>query len=233
MCSASSWAAARRGGSAGAAARRGPALRPRDHPRAGLPRPQSRSRCRPLVTCEACTARAPSRAPAPTACRTCGGAGRVRAAQGFFTIERTCPRCRGAAWCSRPLPAAAARAGHARDARCRSHPRRRRRRHAHPARRRGRGGPARRPARRSLHLPLGQAARALRARRRGPLCRVPVPMTTAALGGEIEVPTIDGGNAKVKIPEGTAGGQAVPPQGQGHAGAALQAAGRPLHPGRG
>jgi molecular chaperone DnaJ len=38
-------------------------------------------------------------------------------------------------------------------------------------------------------------------------CRVPVAMTTAALGGEFEVPTIDGGRTKVKIPEGTQSGK--------------------------
>jgi molecular chaperone DnaJ len=38
---------------------------------------------------------APRRAPTPETCDTCGGAGRVRAQQGFFTMERTCPRCNG------------------------------------------------------------------------------------------------------------------------------------------
>ena len=53
-------------------------------------------------------------------------------------------------------------------------------------------------------------------------CRVPISMTTAALGGEFEVPTLDGGKTRVKVPDGTPDRQAVPPQGQGHAGAALQ-----------
>ena len=34
-------------------------------------------------------------------------------------------------------------------------------------------------------------------------CRVPIAMTTAALGGQIEVPTVDGGRSRLKIPEGT------------------------------
>src|SRR4029078_8908906 len=38
-------------------------------------------------------------------------------------------------------------------------------------------------------------------------CRVPIAMTTAALGGQIEVPTIDGGKTRVKIPEGTESGK--------------------------
>jgi molecular chaperone DnaJ len=38
-------------------------------------------------------------------------------------------------------------------------------------------------------------------------CRVPIPMVTAALGGEVEVPTIDGGKSKVKVPSGTQTGR--------------------------
>ena len=47
-------------------------------------------------------------------------------------------------------------------------------------------------------------------------------MTTAALGGEFEVPTLDGAATRVKVPEGTQNGPAVPPEGQGHADAASQ-----------
>ena len=64
-------------------------------------------------------------------------------------------------------------------------------------------------------------------------CRVPISMVTAALGGEFEVPTIDGGKTKVKVPEGTQTGTPLPPQGQGHAGAALEADRRHVRAGRG
>src|SRR6476659_6909167 len=47
------------------------------------------------VTCEACTGSGAETGTAPTTCRTCGGIGKVRAAQGFFTLERTCPSCQG------------------------------------------------------------------------------------------------------------------------------------------
>jgi len=47
------------------------------------------------VTCEACTGSGAKIGTAPSTCRTCGGIGKVRAAQGFFTIERTCPSCQG------------------------------------------------------------------------------------------------------------------------------------------
>ena len=56
-------------------------------------------------------------------------------------------------------------------------------------------------------------------------CRVPISMVTAALGGEFEVPTIDGTNTRVKVPGGYAIGETVPCSGQGHAGAAFQAGG--------
>ena len=55
-------------------------------------------------------------------------------------------------------------------------------------------------------------------------CRAPVSFVTAALGGAIEVPTLDGGRAKVAIPEGTQPGRQFRLQGQGHAGAAQRPA---------
>ena len=51
-------------------------------------------------------------------------------------------------------------------------------------------------------------------------CKVPVSMTTAALGGQFEVATLDGTQTRVKVPEGTHYGKPIPPEGQGHAGAA-------------
>lgn len=47
------------------------------------------------MTCEACEGTGAKPGTSPVTCQTCGGAGRVRAAQGFFAIERTCPRCGG------------------------------------------------------------------------------------------------------------------------------------------
>ena len=55
-------------------------------------------------------------------------------------------------------------------------------------------------------------------------CRIPVSMTTAALGGEIDAPTLDGGKTRVKVPAGRAVGQAAPAARQGHAGAARRRA---------
>ena len=47
------------------------------------------------VTCDDCSGSGAKAGTSPTACRTCGGVGKVRASQGFFTIERTCPACQG------------------------------------------------------------------------------------------------------------------------------------------
>src|SRR5581483_688723 len=47
------------------------------------------------VTCEACSGSGAKAGSKPKACPTCGGAGRIRHAQGFFTLERTCPNCQG------------------------------------------------------------------------------------------------------------------------------------------
>src|SRR3546814_2272348 len=48
------------------------------------------------VSCEACNGSGAEGGAQPVGCQTCHGRGRVRAQQGFFTIERTCPACHGA-----------------------------------------------------------------------------------------------------------------------------------------
>ncbi len=47
------------------------------------------------ITCETCSGSGAKPGSKPRPCSTCGGFGRVRAAQGFFAIERTCPNCHG------------------------------------------------------------------------------------------------------------------------------------------
>jgi len=105
------------------------------------------------VTCEVCTGTGAKAGSKPRPCPTCGGYGRVRATQGFFSVERTCPNCHGRGEVlDDPCPAcsgARARCGPrpSRPHRARAHavgerPRRRRGRHPHPARRRGRDGGA-------------------------------------------------------------------------------------------
>jgi molecular chaperone DnaJ len=161
------------------------------------------------VTCEACTGSGAKAGTAPTTCRTCGGVGKVRAAQGFFTIERTCPSCQGRGevietpchtchgsgrvtrerTLSVTIPA-----GIEDGTRIRL---------AGEGEAGLRGGPAG-----DLYIFLSIKPHEFFQRDGADLfCRVPIAMTTAALGGQIEVPTIDGGKTGVKIPEGTEGGR--------------------------
>ena len=87
------------GGAAGGAGRRAAApicatiSRSRSRRRSAASRP--RSGCRPRCAARPATRPAAARGGPPGVCPSCRGAGRVRAQQGFFTIERTCPTCAG------------------------------------------------------------------------------------------------------------------------------------------
>lgn len=156
-------------------------------------------------TCDVCEGSGAKPGTKPTTCGTCGGAGRVRAQQGFFTVERTCPTCQGTGEIiAEPC------------LNCQGQGRVRKNRTLQvdvPAgvedgtriRLTGegeaglRGGPFG-----DLYLFVSVQDHAL-FERDGPdlYCDVPVPMATASLGGEVEVPTIEGGRVKIKIPEGS------------------------------
>ena len=161
------------------------------------------------VICEACSGTGAKAGTKPKVCATCGGAGKIRHAQGFFTLERTCPTCAG----PRPdhrgsLHGLLGRRPVTRERTLSVNiPARRRGWHPHPPGRRGRSGLARRTCGRSLYFPVAGAARVLPARRR----RFALPGAdlhgAAALGGEFEVPAIDGGKARVKVPAGTQTGR--------------------------
>ena len=49
-----------------------------------------------LAECDTCHGTGAAKGSAPSTCETCGGAGQVRVSQGFFQLQQTCPRCRGA-----------------------------------------------------------------------------------------------------------------------------------------
>src|SRR5271154_5697906 len=57
---------------------------------------QTTVRVNTFAQCEPCRGSGAEPGSSPSSCRTCQGHGRVRAQQGFFTIERTCPTCQGA-----------------------------------------------------------------------------------------------------------------------------------------
>jgi molecular chaperone DnaJ len=161
------------------------------------------------VTCEICSGTGAKAGTKPKACATCGGAGRVRHAQGFFTLERTCPACQGRGQVIEdPCPSCS---GTGRTARERTLSVNipagvedgTRIRLAGEGEAGVRGGPAG-----DLYIFLSLGAHPFFQRDGADLhCRVPISMVTAALGGDFEVPTIDGEKSRVKIPAGTQSGK--------------------------
>ncbi len=169
------------------------------------------------VACEACGGSGAEAGTKPETCTGCNGAGKVRAAQGFFTIERTCPSCRGAGRFIRNPCKPCKGAGHV--------PKERTLQVDVPAgveegtriRLTGEGqagmngGPAG-----DLYIFIAIAEHPIFQRDGHDLhCRVPVSFITASLGGAVEVPTLDGGRTKVTIPEGTQGGRQFRLRGKG------------------
>jgi molecular chaperone DnaJ len=161
------------------------------------------------VACETCSGTGAKTGTKPKACPTCAGAGRIRHAQGFFTLERTCPACQGRGQViDSPCPSCSG-AGRVTRERMLSV-------NIPPGVEDGtrirlsgegeagvRGGPGG-----DLYIFLSLAAHPFFQRDGADLhCRVPISMVTAALGGDFEVPTIDGGKTRVKVPEGTQSGR--------------------------
>ncbi|MGB3553155.1 MAG: molecular chaperone DnaJ [Jannaschia sp.] len=161
------------------------------------------------VRCTKCDGKGTEGASEPATCPTCSGMGKVRAQQGFFTVERTCPTCSGAGQIIK-----------------------------NPCAQCGGGGRVEKERQLSVNVPAGvetgtrirlsgEGEAGLRGGPTGDLyifieveehpifqrdgsnlyCHVPVSMTAAALGGEVEVPTIDGGRSRVKVPSGSQTGR--------------------------
>ncbi len=161
------------------------------------------------LTCEVCRGSGAEGGAEPVSCPTCSGMGKVRAQQGFFTVERTCPTCNGMGQIIK-----------------------------NPCRNCGGAGRIEKERALSVNIPAGvetgtrirlagEGEAGLRGGPTGDLyifievrdhpiflrdgvnlfCRVPVSIATAALGGEVEVPTIDGGKSRVKVPAGSQTGK--------------------------
>lgn len=170
-----------------------------------------------LAPCEACKGSGAEAGSRPINCPTCHGAGRVRAQQGFFTLERTCPACHGA---GRIIE--------------------------NPCRQCGGQGRTHKEKTLSVTIPpgvedgtrirlAGEGEAGMRGAAAGDLyiflalkphrlfqrdgahihVKVPIAMTNATLGGAIEVPTIDGGRARLTIPAGTQSGHQFRLKGKG------------------
>ena len=143
--------------------------------------------------------------------------GKVRAQQGFFTVERTCPTCNGAGQTIKNPCHVCHGAGRVEKEKALSVnipagvETGTRIRLAGEGEAGMRGGPAG-----DLYIFIEVADHALFERESSNLfCRVPVSIASAALGGEIEVPTIDGGRSRVKIPEGSQSGRQMRLRGKG------------------
>lgn len=176
------------------------------------------------LTCETCSGAGAKPGTSPTTCNGCGGAGRVRATQGFFSIERACPRCGGSGRLVLDPCGDCHGMGQVRRERTLSV--------RIPAgvddgariRLAGEGdGGANGGPRGDLYIFISVKPHELFERDGlDLLCTVPVPMATAALGGEIEAPCLMGGencdgNCKmpVKVPEGAQTGRTVRLKGRG------------------
>ncbi len=161
------------------------------------------------VTCEACTGSGAKSGTQPSTCPTCSGAGKVRASQGFFTIERTCPSCQGRGEIINDPCGSCSGSGRVMRERTLSVnipagvEDGTRIRLAGEGEAGLRGGPAG-----DLYIFLSLKPHEFFQRDGADIfCRVPISMTTAALGGHIDVPTVDGGKTRVKVPEGTETGK--------------------------
>jgi molecular chaperone DnaJ len=161
------------------------------------------------IACDTCRGTGAEGGAEPVTCPTCSGMGKVRAQQGFFTVERTCPTCNGMGQIVK-----------------------------NPCRSCGGAGRTEKERALSVNIPAGvetgtrirlasEGEAGLRGGPSGDLyifievkehpifqrdsvnlfCRVPISIATAALGGEVEVPTIDGGKARVKVPAGAQTGK--------------------------
>lgn len=161
------------------------------------------------IACETCKGVGAKPGTQPTSCGTCGGAGKVRASQGFFTIERTCPACHGRGETIKDPCGTCSGSGRVTKDRTLSVnipaglEDGTRIRLAGEGESGLRGGPAG-----DLYIFLSIKPHEFFQRDGADIfCRVPIPMTTAALGGQVDVPTVDGGKTRVKIPEGCESGK--------------------------
>lgn len=157
-----------------------------------------------LVACEVCDGSGAKRGTSPSTCSTCHGVGQVRMQQGFFSVQQTCPACRGKGKViTDPCP------------KCRGQGRTQKEKTLAPKIPPGvdngdkirlsgegeasdSGGPAG-----DLYVAVHVKPHPIFQRDGADLlCTVPINFATATLGGELEVPTLDG-RVKLKIPAGT------------------------------
>lgn len=187
---------------------------------------QTRIRIPTMEPCEACHGSGARKGTEPKTCPTCGGAGQVRIQQGFFSIQQTCPRCHGSGrFIADPCPTCRG------SGRVKQHKTLSvnipagiddgdRIRLAGEGEHGVGGGP---PG--DLYVQLHIKAHPVFQRDHDDLhCEMPISITAAALGGEIEIPTLDGA-ARIRVPAETQSGKVFRLRGKGIRGVRSHVAG--------
>lgn len=168
------------------------------------------------VTCEECHGSGAEKGSEPVKCMTCGGAGQVRMQQGFFAIQQTCPACKGAGTViTNPCSNCHGRGRISKTKRLsvkvpegvEDGDRIRLSGEGETGRNGGPPGDLYVEIRVSPHKIFHRSGADLS-------CEVPISFGTAALGGEIELPTLDG-HVSLKIPAGTQSGKKFRLRGKG------------------
>ena len=167
--------------------------------------------------CDSCHGSGAEKGHSAETCHACSGRGVVRAQQGFFTVERSCGTCQGTGKVIKHPCKTCAGSGRVRKEKSLSVTipagveEGTRIRLAGEGEAGFRGGPAG-----DLYIFLSlKPHRIFKRDGANTYCSVPIPLSTASLGGHIEVPTIDGGRVKVTIPEGTQTGHQFRLKGKG------------------
>jgi molecular chaperone DnaJ len=168
-----------------------------------------------LETCESCHGSGAKPGTEPTSCPTCHGQGQVRIQQGFFSLQQTCPRCGGAGKIIRDPCASCSGAGRVKRQKTLSV--------KIPAgvdegdriRLSGEGEAGVNGPPGDLYVVIRLKPHPVFQREQNDLhCEMPISFSTAALGGEIDVPTLDG-SAKIKVPPETQTGRVFRLRGKG------------------
>ena len=171
------------------------------------------------VACEACKGSGAEGGAAQAAqtCPGCQGSGKIRAQQGFFLIERTCPTCGGTGKTIKNPCKICSGAGRVQRERSVQVPIPAGVEEGMRVRLAGEGEAGLRGAPSGdLYVDVAIKTHPLFVRDGSTIqVRVPLRMTQAALGGQIEVPTVDGGRAKVTIPPGAQSGDRFRLRGKG------------------
>lgn len=169
------------------------------------------------MACTECSGSGAKPGTQPVTCAMCSGSGRVRASQGFFSIERTCPTCQGRGQTIKDPCTKCSGQGRVTEERTLSVnipsgiEDGTRIRLAGEGEAGFRGGPSG-----DLYIFLALKPHEFFQRDGSDLyCKVPISMTTAALGGDFEVTTLDGTQTRVKVPDGTQNGRQFRMKGKG------------------